>query len=405
MWKKTVLLLLLISAGVAVAADALLRPREVLSKRRECLEPGAYQELAQQWQNYYREQPSEYAAANRLYAMRYAQDEKYEKELAKALRKYPANPTLLYLQGLELAVRYQSDTRAQALEYLELAHRLDPAYDDPLFMLSVMYMQQGDDAATDQALSDLLSMGAISDVILDYGYNMLACLPLGSVLLTNGDNDTYPCWILQRVLDVRPDLTVINQSLMNTNWYPLYMIRQGLPLCITASELEQLQTKLTRPLSEVLMERVLQEAQLQGRPVCFASTLAPTSGLESLMERGESLGLATLVQTGEHKSIFDPACWISQWRTAGMDSYSLRYQSATNADRLMLRNYLSALATATDPQRVPSLDTRRALFYWFTRHLAPQFPVPVQQQLAAAFGRGADLPEVDIWLKEQGWKP
>jgi hypothetical protein len=320
-------------------AKEVIRPEEIKSKRQVIYDDETYVKLARLWKDYYDEYPSEYSYANWMYAARYAGDENYQELLSKGLEEYPSNPTLLYLKSF---FGHGAHDDVEGRKYLEKAIAIDPGFVDPWFGLVIHYMDMDEDEKLNLALRRLLESGIITDEVMDYNYNVLISLDENAILITNGDNDTYPGWILTRILNQRPDVTIVNRSLLNTDWYPLYIIEQSLPRFINGAELSGLREAILEeikktddccepggPFGDSLILRIVESAGRAGRPVYFAKTMYITEKLEDVCEKGRDLGLVTLITptyvpyAEQLRQVYGK--WINAFRTSGMKSWRLRF--------------------------------------------------------------------------------
>lgn len=152
---------------------------------------------------------NENAWCNYYFAVRYAnidQDEKDRKKnldqivdrIGEALPDSYLYPYLRYYNG------------DYVIEYLKNAYQIKPDCTDLYwdfilyYELNGMYMQKKEFCEKLYSSKDLISS------LYDYNFNVLNSADENSILFSNGDNDTYPVWILQEVKNIRGDVTLLN---------------------------------------------------------------------------------------------------------------------------------------------------------------------------------------------------
>ncbi|MCF0178454.1 MAG: DUF2723 domain-containing protein [Bacteroidales bacterium] len=77
----------------------------------------------------------------------------------------------------------------------------------------------------------------------ELAYNYLQSCDKNAILITHGDNDTFPLWYSQEVEEVRPDIRIMNTSLLGMDWYIDQMkckVNESEPLPLTLPRVDYL---------------------------------------------------------------------------------------------------------------------------------------------------------------------
>lgn len=259
-----------------VAAAAAGPPERIVSKRIRILPAERYRELRDEWKEYTKEHPGDPLGWTQLAkAARYAGDDCTEAaaHARRAIQIAPdyadAHAALVYACCELYCAGCGMDMKESARE-LEKALELDPSDAEPNFTLWVMRLSQGDLAGSEECLRALLSGGQIPEPVLDFGYNLLIGLEPNAILITNGDNDTYPPLALQAGRGLRPDVAVVNLSLLNTRWYR-ERLREG-PLRVPIPLLDE---KVPMPQAPPAVKGLVEALAADGwkRPLYVAVTV------------------------------------------------------------------------------------------------------------------------------------
>jgi len=171
----------------------------------------------------------------------------------------------------------------------------------------------------------------------DFGHNILASADKDAILVTDGDNDTFPIWALQVAYRYRRDVAVLNTQLGNLDWF-LSQLRDNwhVDLGWTDEDIAKLRAYRNEfgavwTIASQTVQRALAEQERGGRPVNFA-LYAPN---ENYMFHGAPLA-DYLAQCGMVSSVRDTATSgrLELYTTATLirDSFLLRGLGATNVN-------------------------------------------------------------------------
>jgi hypothetical protein len=109
---------------------------------------------------------------------------------------------------------------------LEQAYAIRQDYSELSDDFATYYELRGDQEKVKFFAKKWYETKSMAPALLDYNYNVLMSLEKNAILFTSGDNDTYPIWLLQYAKGIRPDVVVLNTSLVTDPGYRALMMKR-----------------------------------------------------------------------------------------------------------------------------------------------------------------------------------
>ncbi len=271
MLNKIIALLLLGLAEIAFANESSvyptlperIRPISKITRSQEY-----YTEQANLWQLETRKNTNNADAwLNYFRAARYAnmldRSETASFDMGAIVASIPAS---LHNTFEYLFIRFMAaDWNEDRFKYLLKAHEIAPQRTEIFHDLATYHIVRGEQAEAMHYLNVLFEAGEFPSELLAWSYNLLGSVGQDAILLTYGDNDTYPLWVLQTLREVKKDVKVLNINLL---MHDEYRSREFKNLGIKDIDLSgALQT------TEVYEKIIRQLAAQAQRPLYLANTL------------------------------------------------------------------------------------------------------------------------------------
>jgi hypothetical protein len=109
---------------------------------------------------------------------------------------------------------FSKQVKNDRTKHLFNAYKINPNHPEIQDEMASHYEIRQDLAKRKEQNKHWYSLNSMSSAYLNYAYNTLMSVDDNAIIFTGGDNDTYALWMIQDVLEVAPNATIINSSLI-----------------------------------------------------------------------------------------------------------------------------------------------------------------------------------------------
>ena len=217
---KLIFIIFLISIYIPITTQSELTKPEKVHRLRKVMMPSEwYSKQAELWRKELDKDSKNAEAWNNYYlAVRYANApfgndkglKKVKDNLFQEIEREIPDSYLYY----HLKYHNNQNWTDKDISLLEKAYNLNPDDTEIMMDIVVYYAVNGHITKSKEFCSKVYKSRDFAPGYLDYHYNVLMSAEKNAILFTNGDIDTYSCWLLQRAKGIREDVTIMNINLI-----------------------------------------------------------------------------------------------------------------------------------------------------------------------------------------------
>lgn len=212
-------------------------------------------------------------------------------------------------------------------EQFEIVNKMTPKYDGEIVVLdpyskltsewgaqAMSYWHNNKPDSALWAFREGKSRGGFGEFFLSLNRKALDFCAQNAILISSGDNFTIPLWYLQIAENYRTDVTVIDISLLNTDWYPKFLVNNtNISFGVESQELDSVQ--LIQWADSVITIDIDATSS-------FSWTVKPAY-YEQFLLRSDRLFLNLLIENGFKRDVY--------FTTAFVEDYQLSLKSHLNS--------------------------------------------------------------------------